>query len=157
MFTHLYAWIVPLKSYTKVQFIALCGVRCPLFMSTYWWVAYNLNSILFSLDSQYKVLCHKLLTFYIGIPGSDKLQNAIVYPLVQFFVCSPHCLFIYLSGFQSYRHLQRHMATFSFYWWRKTTHVRISEYSQVWVEPPTHRHYIAINNEDQLCNWTVTL
>ena len=36
------------------------------------------------------------------------------------------------------RYIHVHMATSSFYWWRKTPHLRISEYSQVWVEPTTH-------------------
>ena len=43
-----------------------------------------------------------------------------------------------LLGFQSHRHLQGHTTTSSFYWLSKTSHVRISEYSHVWVEPPTH-------------------
>ena len=31
------------------------------------------------------------------------------------------------------------MATSSFYWRRKAPHIQISEYSNVWVEPPMHR------------------
>ena len=46
-------------------------------------------------------------------------------------------LFI-LLGFQLHWQFQGHMATSSFYWWRKTPGIHISEYSHVWIEPPNH-------------------
>ena len=48
-------------------------------------------------------------------------------------------LFIHLftlMGFQAV--LQGHMATSSFYCWRRTPHIRISEYSHVLAKPPNH-------------------
>ena len=36
------------------------------------------------------------------------------------------------------------MATLSLYWWKKTSHVRISEISHVWVERLTHHRSFGI-------------
>ena len=46
-------------------------------------------------------------------------------------------LFIYSLGFWSHLHLQGHMVTSSFYWWKKTPHVQILEYPHVLIEPST--------------------
>ena len=57
---------------------------------------------------------------------------------IKIVVCAVRGQLLLLFGFQSHRNIKGQIVTSSFYLWRETQNVRISGYSYVWVEPPTH-------------------
>ena len=73
--------------------------------------------MLFALDILHKdVLCCQVFNIWSDFAEMRDLIFSIMWLMV-FCIC--------ILGFQSHRHLKGHMATSSFYWWRKTPHTRI--------------------------------